>query len=104
MQVHAVSDSELQLMHIVWDLGGRARFAQVMDVLEQNDGRGRQSGRRYSAIRCPGSTTSLPGARNISAASGAKSLPSSLGQVWMGIVLRAPICAAQRPASSGPML
>lgn len=37
MQVHAVSDSELQLMHIVWDLGGRARFAQVMDVLEQND-------------------------------------------------------------------
>ena len=36
MQVHAVSDSELQLMHIVWDLGGRARFAQVMDVLEQN--------------------------------------------------------------------
>ena len=37
MQVHAVSDSELPLMHIVWDLGGRARFAQVMDVLEQND-------------------------------------------------------------------
>ncbi len=37
MQVHAVSDSELQLMHIVWDLGSRARFAQVMDVLEQND-------------------------------------------------------------------
>lgn len=34
MQVHAVSDSELQLMHIIWDLGGRARFAQVMDVLE----------------------------------------------------------------------
>lgn len=37
MQVRAVSDSELQLMHIVWDLGGRARFAQVMDVLEGQD-------------------------------------------------------------------
>ena len=35
MQIHAVSDSELQLMHILWDLGGRARFAQVMEVLEK---------------------------------------------------------------------
>lgn len=30
-----ISDSELELMRVIWRLGGRARFAQVMGALEE---------------------------------------------------------------------
>lgn len=37
MHINKISNSELQLMQIIWDLGGRARFVQVMEVLEAQD-------------------------------------------------------------------
>lgn len=39
MEKRQLSDSELELMRVVWSRGGRARFAQVMEALS---GQGRE--------------------------------------------------------------
>lgn len=37
MKVPNVSDSELELMKIIWSIGGTAWYSQIMEILEQRE-------------------------------------------------------------------
>ncbi len=37
MKISSVSDSELEIMKIIWNLGGTAWYSQIMEVLEQQE-------------------------------------------------------------------